>query len=126
MYRPLGEPTEWPEPQVVLEADPQDPPTDDLYTNGYSRYPGGGPFHLMFPAVYYRTRDVLDVHLAVSRDGVLWHRPERTPIIPMGPAASPQAELADAAPRLVGDHDQQQGQFPGDLMARQPSVMIPG
>ena len=60
--------TEWPAPQVVLEADPQDPPTDDLYTNGYSRYPGGGPFHLMFPAVYYRTRDVLDVHLAVSRD----------------------------------------------------------
>ena len=92
--------TEWPEPQVVLEADPQDPPTDDLYTNGYSRYPGGG-FHLMFPAVYYRTRDVLDVHLAVSRDGVLWHRPERTPIIPMGPAGGPEDSGMYASPGVV-------------------------
>ena len=28
----------WPEPEVVLESDPQDPPTDDLYTNGYRLY----------------------------------------------------------------------------------------
>ena len=92
---------EWPEPQVVLESDPQDPPTDDLYTNGYSRYPGGGPFHLMFPAVYYRTRDVLDVHLAVSRDGVLWHRPERVPIIPMGPAGGPEDSGMYASPGVI-------------------------
>ena len=35
----------------------------------------------MFPAFYHRITSVIDVQLAISRDGIQWTRPERTPII---------------------------------------------
>lgn len=99
----------WPEPRVVLEPDALDPPTDDLYTNAYSRYPGGAPFHLMFPSVYHRTRDVLDVQLAVSRDGLLWHRPERVPIIPLGAPGSGEDGGIYACPGVIPLGDERWG-----------------
>ena len=89
----------WPLPGIVLQPDCQDPPTDDYYTNAYTRYPGGG-FHLMFPAIYHRTRDVLDVRLAVSRDGFNWSWPERGPIIPLGSEASGESGSIYASPGL--------------------------
>jgi hypothetical protein len=100
------EAAELPHPQIVLEPDSQDPPGLDIYTNAYCRHPetrrapqpadydGMGrltsieqhwaqDLHFMFPAMYDRTRDSLDVQLAVSRDGKQWSRPERKPIIPL-------------------------------------------
>nr|AGC72441.1 hypothetical protein [uncultured bacterium A1Q1_fos_493] len=76
----------WPLPEIVLQPDGQDAPTDDYYTNGYSPYPGNNNFHLMFPSIYRRVRDFCDVQLAVSRNGVNWSWPERRPILaPTGP-----------------------------------------
>lgn len=72
---------QWPQPEIVLQPDSQDPPTDDLYTNGYSPYPGNANFHLMFPAIYRRVRDLCDVQIAVSRDSRNWSWPERIPVI---------------------------------------------
>jgi len=40
--------------------------------------------HFMFPSVYHRDRDVIDVQLAISRDGRQWSRPERKAVIPCG------------------------------------------
>ena len=77
----------WPKPRIVLQPDSQDPPTDDMYTNGYSPYPGA-PYHVMFSSIYHRVQDVVDVHLAVSRDGYNWTRPQRTPILPLGAEGS--------------------------------------
>ena len=92
----------WPLPDTVLAPDTQEPPTYDYYTNAYTRYPGrAGGFHLMFPAVYYRTTDVVDVRLAVSRDGINWTWPERTPIIPLGPEGSGQSGGIYAAPGII-------------------------
>jgi len=105
------EPAELPHPRIVFEADSQDPPEMDIYTNGYCRHPahfraprpavydGMGRLesveqhwsqdvHLMFPAMFDRAKDTLDVQLAVSRDGRQWSRPERVPIIPLGEAGS--------------------------------------
>ncbi len=90
----------WPLPRIVLQPDPQDPPTDDLYTNAYSPYPGA-KYYLMFPSVYHRTRDTLDIQLAVSRDGCRWVRPERRPIIPVGPEGSGEEGRVYAGPGLI-------------------------
>ena len=35
----------------------------------------------MFPSAYHRLESTLDVHLATSRDGWNWSRPERCPIV---------------------------------------------
>ncbi len=72
----------WPQPDIVLQPDGDEPPTDDYYTNGYSPYPGSGDFHLMFPAIYRRLLDCVEVRIAVSRDGFNWSWPERKPVIP--------------------------------------------
>ena len=72
--------TGWEEPRQVLMADSQDPPDLDLYDFGYCRRPGGH-FHLMFFGAFHRNQDTIDIQLAVSRDGDVWTRPERKPII---------------------------------------------
>lgn len=61
--------------------DPQDP--IDVYGAAYCRYPGS-PLHLMFPPFYHRGTSTVDIQLATSRDGLLWSRPERVPIIARG------------------------------------------
>jgi hypothetical protein len=72
--------TGWDEPRQVLMADSQDPPDLDFYDFGYCRRPGGH-FHLMFFGAFHRNQDTIDIQLAVSRDGDVWTRPERKPII---------------------------------------------
>ena len=64
----------------VFGADTQDPISDDVYASGYCRYPGTD-YHVMFPAFYHRLTSQIDVQLAISRNGIQWTRPERTPII---------------------------------------------
>jgi hypothetical protein len=72
---------DWGPPRVVFGTDPQDPVEDDVYTSAYCRCPGSGR-HLMFPAIYHRWTSTVDVQLASSRDGLLWSRPGRRPILP--------------------------------------------
>lgn len=72
--------TGWEMPREVMMADSQDPPDMDFYDFGYCRTPGS-PYHLMFFSAYSRGQDTMDIHLAVSRDGCVWTRPERRPII---------------------------------------------
>lgn len=65
----------FPPSEPVLESNPLDPPDWDIYCNGYSRWPGATDAHLMRLSVFRHTPDTVDVHLATSRDGVIWHRP---------------------------------------------------
>ena len=65
---------------MAFGMDPQDPVDDDVYTSAYCRCPGSGR-HLMFPAIYHRCTSRVDVQLATSRDGLLWSRPGRQPIL---------------------------------------------
>jgi len=74
---------EWGDPRWVFMPDPQDPIDVDVYSSGYCRYPGAS-LHLMFLPFYHRLTSTVDIQLATSRDGELWSRPERVPIIPRG------------------------------------------
>lgn len=65
----------FPPSEPVLCSTPLDPPDWDYYTSGYSRWPGAVNAHVMRFAVYHRTQDSVDVHLATSGDGRIWHRP---------------------------------------------------
>ncbi len=71
----------------VFECTPLDPPDWDIYCNGYAPWPGATGAHVMRLTMYKHTPDLVDVHLAVSRDGVVWHRPQgQTPWISGGPS----------------------------------------
>ena len=71
----------WSNHRMVLTAEPDDPVDWDIYAPCYCRHPSGG--HLMFFSPFHRASDLLDVHLAVSHDSMLWARPERKPILRM-------------------------------------------
>jgi len=86
---------EWGEPRYVFAPDPQDPIDVDVYSSCYCRYPGSDR-HLMFLPFYHRLTSTVDVQLATSRDGELWSRPERVPIIPRG-----EYDTLYAQPNLV-------------------------
>ena len=73
----------WPGPRTIVGPDAQDGPHADIYTNSYSAWPGARGY-LMFPSIYERERDVLELHLFTSRDGLGWERISRDPVIPQG------------------------------------------
>jgi hypothetical protein len=91
-------------PRPCLMCEPQDPVDDDVYNPCYCPYPDR-PLHLMFPSIYHRIASTVDIHLAMSRDGYIWSRPERRPIIDLrhedgeyGAAyASPNLVVSDGA-----------------------------
>ncbi|MBI2299435.1 MAG: hypothetical protein HYU66_10920 [Armatimonadetes bacterium] len=78
----------FPPADEVLAADAQDPPDADLYNSAAMKYPFAENAYLIFTSVYYHPSDNLEVHLAVSRDGIHWRRPERRAFIPNGPPGS--------------------------------------
>jgi hypothetical protein len=104
---------------VVLSADQEDDPHSDIYYNAASIYPWASDVHLMFtaqfrhfspdrnpfikPAVEGRWEDfgMLEVQLAVSRDGIQWDRPTREPYFPTGLADEWDRWYAVMAPGIV-------------------------
>ena len=77
----------FPPSEPVFEGNPFDPPDWDYYCNGYLKWPGAPAAHVMRLSMYKHTPDIVDVHLALSRDGVIWHRPQgRRPWISGGPS----------------------------------------
>lgn len=80
--------TTWPTPRTIVAPDANDYPDADIYTNSYHLWPGTTDAHLMFPAFYQRGPDTPEVHFAISRDGVHWQRPLRTPLIAPGEPGS--------------------------------------
>lgn len=79
----------WTEPQLILAPDDLDPPEVDLYTNAAIQYPYAGNAYFIFTSAFdHRGDGPLDVHLAVSREGVHWSRPMREPCIARGDATS--------------------------------------
>ena len=73
---------------LTLENDDADGANTDLYNPAVVRYPGADKAYFMFPSVYRHASDTLDIHVAVSRDGVHWSWPERGhPFIALGAGA---------------------------------------
>ena len=75
---------DWPTPQSCMITDANDPPGTDIYTAPAMPWPGAINAYVMFPAFYPRTADTMETHLAVSRDGRIWHRPQHAALLPAG------------------------------------------
>ena len=80
--------------ETVFAPDDKDPIDFDWYTTAAMQYPLAQDVYLMWPAAYYHTPPPpkndgpLDLQFACSRDGIHWLRPDRTPVIPLGPAGA--------------------------------------
>lgn len=104
---PLGEEAESKAARftTAIEADEADPPDTDLYTPCVHKYPWAQDAYFSFTTPYrhypygdtsdttaqgtdergrYRNDGPVEVQLAVSRDGVYFHRPDRRPYVPLG------------------------------------------
>jgi len=86
---------------MVLSTDAQDGPFCDFYTSAAQRYSYAQDVYLMFPTPFrhfapspgrqpwFRFEPgndygLIEVQMAVSRDGIRWSRPDRRPYFPMG------------------------------------------
>ena len=83
----------WPAPKLVLFPDGQDDPDISFYGADYFPYPGGDDLHCMLVQVYHHATDHIDSQIAFSRDGLLWQRPERKAIIPVGNPGAADAAM---------------------------------
>lgn len=104
---------------VVLAADDEDDPDSDIYYNAASIYSEAQDTYLMFTSQFrhlspkrhpfvrsprpgqWEDFGLLEVQLAVSRDGIHWQRPTREPYIPMGLADEWDRWYAVMGPGLV-------------------------
>lgn len=91
----------WPPPQPFLYAGPLDAPSDDYYTNCYTTYPGEPALRLLFPGIYHRGNDSVDIRLGISRDGRSFQWVSYTPVIPLGPVGEWDGGSLYAQPNLV-------------------------
>ncbi len=89
----------WHPTRLVLTVGAHDAPDEDIYTSCYCRCPGSRR-HLMFPTIYHRLSSTLDIQLASSRDGWLWHRTRPEPIITLD-ADDAEYGAIYASPNLV-------------------------
>ena len=102
-------------PQAI-SYDELDPPDTDLYTPAVSIYPWAEDVYVAFPSPYYhfpeppegqyRNDGLLDIQLAVSRDGAHFQRPDRAhAYVPLGVRGGPQGGSLYMYPGLarVGD-----------------------
>ncbi|HWB53926.1 MAG TPA: hypothetical protein VG722_07025, partial [Tepidisphaeraceae bacterium] len=78
----------WPAPQLILAPGPLNHPSEDLYTNSASLYPGTRTMHLMFPTVYQRQFDNTAMRMAASMDGRNWNWISDANLVEPGPPGS--------------------------------------
>lgn len=98
-------------PTVFATSD-QDPPDADVYTPVVVEYPWAQDVYLMFPSFYQHFPDakhggrwsndgLLEIELAVSRDGIEWTRPSATPYLPLGADGEPDSKMVYMLAGLV-------------------------
>jgi len=90
------------EVHTALSYDAQDPPDSDHYTPAVVQYPWAQDAYFSFPSAYlhfpdppagkYGNDGLLDIQLAISRDGKDFVRPDRSPYIPLGVEGSRESK----------------------------------
>lgn len=121
-YTPTENDGQWLSPrnaQVVLSADAADDPHSDIYYNAATIYPWAQDVYLMFTAQFrhfspnrqpfirprtpggWEDYGLLEIQLAVSRDGIAWQRPSREPYFPTGLADEWDRWYATMGPGVV-------------------------
>jgi hypothetical protein len=87
------------EPLIWPDLDP--PYSQDIYTNGYTTYPGLPDYHLMFPMVYQRWNQTSDIFLYSSIDTLRWDRVPGGPIIARGAIGGNDIQYLGGVTKLV-------------------------
>ncbi|MCA9009748.1 MAG: hypothetical protein KDB01_08380 [Planctomycetaceae bacterium] len=91
----------------VLNVTPEDPANSNLYNSAVMKYPYAPNIYFMFPSLFQRIPDTLDIRLAVSRDGVHWTRPDQsTPFIPLGASGEFDSGSLYMGQGILRDDDQ--------------------
>ncbi|OHB55773.1 MAG: hypothetical protein A2Y07_10620 [Planctomycetes bacterium GWF2_50_10] len=62
---------------LVLAVDSNEFPSTQLYNPAAMKYPYAANAYFMFPSFYHIDTEKLEIHMAVSRDGVKWTWPEQ-------------------------------------------------
>lgn len=91
----------WPIPSTILAPGADEIPSDDFYSNGYSRHPGVPDGHLILCSIYHRDISALDVRLATSLDGVTWSWISHEPIIERGAPGAWDSGSMYVSPEMV-------------------------
>jgi hypothetical protein len=91
----------------VLNVTAEDPANSNLYNSAVMQYPYAPNIYFMFPSLFQRIPDTLDIRLAVSRDGVHWTRPDQsTPFIPLGASGEFDSGSLYMGQGILRDDDQ--------------------
>ena len=98
---------------IVIACDDDDPPDMDIYTPSVVKYPGADDVYLATMSMYHhftpdeidddlppRNDGLMDIQLAVSRDGISWDRPDRRPYVGID-AEGPGQRMLYAAQGLL-------------------------
>lgn len=95
---------------TVLEADQNDPPGTDVYNLSAQTYPLDPRWYVGFPSFFLRERHIsdgrLEVHMVGSRDGIHWHRYDRSPYVRLGLADSQAANMVFIGPGIISRGDE--------------------
>ena len=78
----------WPAAKLTMHPDSQDDLDIAFYAHSYFPYPGRTDMHGMLTPIFHHMIGTMDVQIAFSRDGLVWQRPERKPIVTLGPTGS--------------------------------------
>ena len=70
----------WPASKL-MHPDSQDDLDIAFYAHCYFTYPGRTDLHGMLTPVFHHMTGQMDQQIAFSRDGLIWYRPERRPIV---------------------------------------------
>lgn len=92
---------EWSPVEPVIGADLADPPTHDVYTNGFTMYPGEPGTSLMMPMVWKRLTERSEVRLMSSPDARRWSWVPGGPVIEPGSPGAWDSEYVYAGRHLV-------------------------
>jgi hypothetical protein len=91
----------WPEPLTLMCVGPEEPPTEDYYSSGFTTYPGMPAIRLMFPGIFHLNTSKVDARLAISRDGRGWNWVSHEPIVELGAEGEWDAGMLYPQPNLL-------------------------
>lgn len=102
---------------TVLALDDLDPPDMDIYTPSVVKYPGAADVYISTFSAYRHFTEVeirdarppnndglMEMQLAVSRDGIAWDRPDRRPYVRLDPGG-PRSQMIYSALGMVVRND---------------------
>ena len=99
----------WPPVEPLLWPRLDESPSNDIYTNARTSYPGEPSIHLMFPMFYERWNQISRIRLYASADGIVWNEVPGGAVINPGTPREWDSEFLGAGTGLVPLGDERVG-----------------